>query len=74
MDKIHGKCNNPYRTFNKAQKKICEDKERAAGADGVIDEPINLTELIENYRNFRDGFKGFITKVKSFIFSFNHIF
>ena len=55
MDKIHGKCNNPYRTFNKAQKKICEDKERAAGADGVIDEPINLTELIENYRNFRDG-------------------
>ena len=55
MDKIHGKCNNPYRTFNKAQKKICEDKERAAGADGVIEEPINLTKLIENYRNFRDG-------------------
>ena len=55
MDKIHGKCNNPYRTFNKAQKKICEDKERAAGPDGEVGDPINLTQIIENYRNFRDG-------------------
>ena len=55
MDKIHGKCNNPYRTFNKAQKRICEDKERAAGPDGEVDDPINLTKLIENYKNFTEG-------------------
>ena len=51
MDKIHGVCNNPYRNFNKAQKKICEDKERAAGPDGKIGDPINITELIEKYRS-----------------------
>ena len=45
-DKIYGKCNNPYREFNKAQKRICEDKERAAGPDGEVDDPINLTKLI----------------------------
>ena len=50
MDKAYGKCNNPYRTMNKAQKRICEDKERAAGPDGVVGEPINITEIIENYR------------------------
>ena len=55
MDKIHGKCNNPYREFTRAQKKICEDKERAAGPDGKVDDPINLTKLIENYKNFREG-------------------
>jgi len=51
LDKIYGKCNNPYRTFSKAQKKICEDKERAAGADGIVGESLNITEMIENYRN-----------------------
>ena len=46
MDKIHGYCNNPYRTFSKAQKKICEDKERAAGPDGKISDPFSITEMI----------------------------
>ncbi len=55
MDKIYGKCNNPYREFNKAQKRICEDKERAAGPDGEVGEAINLTKLIENYKNFSEG-------------------
>ena len=55
MDKIHGKCNNPYRNYTKAQFKICEDKERAAGPDGEVGDPINLTKIIENYRNFADG-------------------
>ena len=36
-------------------KKICEDKERAAGPDGEVGDPINLTQIVENYRNFRDG-------------------
>ena len=55
MDKLYGKCNNPYREFNRAQKRICEDKERAAGPDGEVGDPINLTKIIENYRNFGDG-------------------
>ena len=50
MDKIHGVCNNPYRTYNKAQKRICEDKERAAGPDGEVGEPLNITKLIEDFR------------------------
>tara|TARA_A100001011_G_C14314855_1_gene847454 strand:+ start:426 stop:1025 length:600 start_codon:yes stop_codon:yes gene_type:complete len=50
MDKIHGVCNNPYRTYNKAQKRICEDKERAAGPDGKVGEPLNITKLIEDFR------------------------
>ena len=51
MDKIHGKCNNPYRTYNKAQYRICEDKERAAGPDGEIGEPLNITKMIEDFRS-----------------------
>ena len=51
LDKVYGRCDNPMRQYTKAQKKICEDKERAAGADGIVDEPINLTEIIENYKN-----------------------
>ena len=50
MDKIHGVCNNPYRTYNKAQKRICEDKESAAGPDGEVGEPLNITKLIEDFR------------------------
>ena len=44
-DKIYGKCNNPNRQFTYIQKKICEDQERAAGPDGVVGDPINLTEI-----------------------------
>ncbi len=55
MDKLHGKCNNPYRNYTKAQFKICEDKERAAGPDGEVGDPINITKLIENYKNFSNG-------------------
>lgn len=51
MDKVYGKCDNPHRQFAKGEKKICKDKERAAGPDGVIGDPINITELIENYKS-----------------------
>ena len=51
MDKVYGKCDNPHRQFSKGEKKICKDKERAAGPDGVVDDPINITELIENYKS-----------------------
>lgn len=51
LDKVYGRCDNPMRQYTKGQKKICEDKVRAAGADGIIDEPVNLTKLIEDYKN-----------------------
>ena len=51
MDKIYGVCNNPYREYNKAQKKICEDKERAAGPDGEIGEPLNISQMIRDFRS-----------------------
>jgi hypothetical protein len=44
-DKIYGKCNNPNRQFTYIQKKICEDKVRAAGPDGVVGDPIDLTKV-----------------------------
>jgi hypothetical protein len=51
LDKVYGVCDNPMRQYTKAQKKTCKAKERAAGPDGKVDDPINITELIENYKN-----------------------
>ena len=51
MDKIHGVCNNPYREYSKAQRKICEDKERAAGPDGEIGDPLNISQMIRDFRS-----------------------
>ncbi len=51
MDKIHGYCNNPYRNFSKREKELCEHKERAAGPDGKIGDPINITKMIEDFRS-----------------------
>ena len=50
-DKIYGRCNNPNRQFSDIEKKICLDKQRAAGPDGVIGEPFNITEFIEKVNN-----------------------
>lgn len=50
-DKIYGRCNNPYRQFTKQERIICEDKARAAGADGKIDDEFNLSELIDRFNN-----------------------
>jgi hypothetical protein len=48
-DKIYGKCNNPNRQFTYIQRKICEDQVRAAGPDGVVGDPINLTEIFSGF-------------------------
>ena len=50
-DKIYGRCNNPNRQFTLIEKEICVAKERAAGPDGEVGEPINLTELIDKFNN-----------------------
>ena len=46
LDKIHGKCDNPYRTYSKIEYEVCKDKERAAGPDGKIDEAIDIRDMI----------------------------
>lgn len=51
LDKIYGPCNNPYRQYSPNQKRICEDKVRAAGPDGEIGEPLNITEMLDDLRN-----------------------
>lgn len=50
LDKIWGKCNNPHRILSKAEKLVCEDKERAAGPDGVVGEPVNVNEVLNRIR------------------------
>jgi len=50
LDKIYGKCKNPHRQYKAIERKVCEDKQRAAGPDGVVGDPINLTEIIDNIR------------------------
>ncbi len=44
LDQTYGKCDNPFRQYTKAQYRICKDKERAAGPDGVVDDPISITD------------------------------
>jgi hypothetical protein len=50
-DKIYGRCNNPNRQFTKIEKEICVGKERAAGPDGEVGDPLNLTEIIDKFNN-----------------------
>jgi len=47
LDKIYGKCDNPHRQYRDIEKEICYAKERAAGPDGVVDDPINLSEVFD---------------------------
>ena len=54
FDKIYGVCDNPHRHYTAAEKIICEDKERAAGADGELAESLNLTKMF-----FYDFFKAY---------------
>jgi len=50
IDETYGKCNNPLTsgTLTQAEKIICENKQRAAGPDGVVAEPKTFTEIIED--------------------------
>ena len=49
LDKIHGKCDNPYRDYREIEYKICKDKERAAGPDGKVGEPLDINKLISGF-------------------------
>ena len=50
-DKIYGRCNNPNRQFTEVEREICVAKERAAGPDGEVGDPLNLTEIIDKFNN-----------------------
>ena len=50
-DKIYGRCNNPNRQFTKVERDICEAKVKAAGPDGEVGDPINITKIIERFNN-----------------------
>lgn len=51
LDKKYGVCRNPMRNFTPKQRLTCEAKERATGSDGEFKSPLNLTEIIDNYRS-----------------------
>ncbi len=46
LDKVYGKCDNPYRQYRDLEYNICKDKERAAGPDGKIGDPLDINKLI----------------------------
>ena len=51
LDKKYGVCRNPMRNYTPNQRLTCEAKERAAGSDKEFKSPLNLTEIIDNYRS-----------------------
>ena len=50
LDKIYGKCRNPYRQYKEIERRVCEDKQRAAGPDGVVGDPINVSKIMDRVR------------------------
>ena len=53
MDQTYGKCNNPLTegTLTPYEKRICQEKQRAAGPDGVVGEAKTFNEIIEGIVN-----------------------
>lgn len=49
LDKVYGPCNNPHRQLSRIDKKICEEKVRAAGPDGEIGDSINLSDILDGF-------------------------
>ena len=55
LDKIYGKCDNPYRTYREIEYKICKDNERAAGPDGEIGEALDINNLLSGFGKNREN-------------------
>jgi uncharacterized lipoprotein len=49
LDKVYGYCDNPHRGISGRDYKICKDKERAAGPDGEINDPIGIDSLLSKF-------------------------
>ena len=45
LDEVYGYCDNPQRRLRPLEYKICKDKERAAGPDGEVGEPLSIGNL-----------------------------
>lgn len=58
LDEVYGKCDNPHRQLRPLEYKICKDKERAAGPDGVIDD--GNGGIIDGLFTFGNGNSGTI--------------
>lgn len=56
LDKVYGYCDNPQRSIktDKREYKICKDKERAAGADGIVEEDFKMP-FVDDLLNNRTG-------------------
>tara|TARA_B100001057_G_C22787450_1_gene926199 strand:- start:1056 stop:1640 length:585 start_codon:yes stop_codon:yes gene_type:complete len=51
LDKVYGYCDNPYRGIEGLEYKVCKDKERAAGPDGVVGDAFDINEMISGIGN-----------------------
>lgn len=61
LDKIYGKCDNPMtkNTMSDRDRKICQEKVRAAGPDGEVGEPKTFTDIINDLVGERIGAGGY---------------
>ena len=48
LDKAYGYCDNPHRQISGREYEICKDKERAAGPDGIVGEPVSILDFFSN--------------------------
>tara|TARA_B100002019_G_scaffold78225_1_gene67500 strand:+ start:7499 stop:8086 length:588 start_codon:yes stop_codon:yes gene_type:complete len=51
LDKIYGYCDNPHRNIPPKQYETCIAKQDAAGPDGEIGEPIDISEVFDRFNN-----------------------
>ena len=51
LDKIYGYCDNPHRNIPPKQYETCIAKQDAAGPDGEIGEPVNISEIFDKFNN-----------------------
>ena len=51
LDKIYGYCDNPHRNIPPKQYETCLAKQDAAGPDGEIGEPVNISDIFDKFNN-----------------------
>ena len=51
LDKIYGYCDNPHRNIPPKQYESCIAKQDAAGPDGEVGEPVNISDIFNKFNN-----------------------
>ena len=69
LDKVYGKCDNPHRIYSPAERKLCQDKQRAAGPDGVVGDSINVNDVLNRIRNGEEKIVYAGSKVNDFLWN-----